>query len=592
MTRLESAGGHVAELTPIGPDADDEARIERRLLDGPLRDWVAGARTRWLSFRPLHPPKGRGSEPTEFEAVLYDYTHDRALEVRGPLDDLDRAEVTAVATQPLPTLAEFREAVAILTDDPEYGPHLIAGRLVAYRPMPPLLPAELGDGRSQRVVTVGVRAPDPDATRELLGDAVHAVVGVNLSSGEVQSDSVGPAHVDCAAPIEDDDCPDTGDAGTVELVVTAPDGTELWRLAVVRPAASSGTNNSGVELLDVRHRGRSVLGQAHVPILNVDYQEDEAPCGPTYRDWLGEEACFEAFGEDLIPGFRLCSERPRTMIEAGFDGGNFRGVAVFFDGDDLLLVSELQAGWYRYMTEWRLVADGTIRPRFGFSAIANVCTCRTHVHHAYYRLDFDIDDTGLNSVEEFNADDGDPVFGREWTTVPIELSRERDPESERRWRVARGGASCEILPGPSDGTADLYGGSDAWFLQFHEGEIDDGQGFTTSRVRSRQRIDLFANGEIIQNRDVVVWYALHWAHVDEELGDEVGVFIGPDLVCSWGEEPTEPTTTTSSSTTTSTTTTMPGGGGSGGGSGTGGGGSGSGSGGSGGGSGAGGGGSS
>jgi len=29
-----------------------------------------------------------------------------------------------------------------------------------------------------------------------------------------------------------------------------------------------------------------------------------------------------------------------------------------------VLVSEMSAGWYRYVSEWRFHADGTIQPRF------------------------------------------------------------------------------------------------------------------------------------------------------------------------------------------------------------------------------------
>ena len=67
--------------------------------------------------------------------------------------------------------------------------------------------------------------------------------------------------------------------------------------------------------------------------------------------------------------------------------------------EDVVLVSEMQAGWYRYMSEWRLRSDGTIRPRFGFSAIDNPCTCNEHIHHVYWRFDFDIRTAWNNVVQ-------------------------------------------------------------------------------------------------------------------------------------------------------------------------------------------------
>ena len=64
----------------------------------------------------------------------------------------------------------------------------------------------------------------------------------------------------------------------------------------------------------------------------------------------------------MAPGFRLCPSPAKTIIESGTDAGNFRGVAIFVQGQEVVLVSELAAGWYRYISAWRFHADGTIRP--------------------------------------------------------------------------------------------------------------------------------------------------------------------------------------------------------------------------------------
>src|SRR5215218_10681114 len=69
----------------------------------------------------------------------------------------------------------------------------------------------------------------------------------------------------------------------------------------------------------------------------------------------------------------------------------------------LVVVSELQAGWYRYVSQWRFHDDGTIRPRFGFSAVRNACVCNVHHHHVYWRFDFDIGTAENNAVREFNS---------------------------------------------------------------------------------------------------------------------------------------------------------------------------------------------
>ena len=98
------------------------------------------------------------------------------------------------------------------------------------------------------------------------------------------------------------------------------------------------------------------------------------------------------------------------------------------------LVSELEAGWYRYVSEWRLHADGTIRPRFGFDATCSSCVCFRHHHHVYWRLDFDIQSAGNNLIQEFN--DPPIVSWANWHTMPYEVRRLRSASHKRRWRVA------------------------------------------------------------------------------------------------------------------------------------------------------------
>jgi hypothetical protein len=87
------------------------------------------------------------------------------------------------------------------------------------------------------------------------------------------------------------------------------------------------------------------------------------------------EGWLHADGEDVAPGFRRCAAPARTILDSGEDGGNFPGVALYSEGEETVLVAEMEAGWYRYVSKWRFHADGTIRPRFGFAAVADSCVC-------------------------------------------------------------------------------------------------------------------------------------------------------------------------------------------------------------------------
>jgi hypothetical protein len=138
-----------------------------------------------------------------------------------------------------------------------------------------------------------------------------------------------------------------------------------------------------------------VLKRGHVPVLNVKYVTG---CGP-FRDWQYSEGFFsapDAGAQDVAAGIRILAagQVATTSVESHNDAGNFRGVAIYTQdvglGPEVVMVTEMEAGWYRYIMEWRFGADGTIRPRYGFASTANSCVCLQRTHHVYWRFDFDV----------------------------------------------------------------------------------------------------------------------------------------------------------------------------------------------------------
>jgi hypothetical protein len=313
--------------------------------------------------------------------------------------------------------------------------------------------------------------------------------------------------------------------------VTVKQGnTTVWKFLLVRPAASSGTNGSGVELRYVDYRGKRLLYRAHVPILNVKY--DNNACGP-YRDWQDQEGMIQADGSDVAPGFRLCPTPAKTILDTGSDTGNYLGVAIYVQGQEVVLVSEMEAGWYRYISRWRLHANGTIRPRFGFSAVSSSCVCNVHHHHVYWRFDFDVRTAGNNVVREFN--DPPLVGSSKWHDKNYEIRRDRNPARKRKWRVKNKstGEAYDIIPGASDGVATAspdwpFPRGDVWIVRYHGSEIDDGVAATGPPYEAG--LDAWVNGEPINGADVVVWYGAHFTHdlAHEEPGT-FGHVVGPDL---------------------------------------------------------------
>ena len=309
-------------------------------------------------------------------------------------------------------------------------------------------------------------------------------------------------------------------AGQFNLTISAG-GSPVWQMLVIRPSASSGTRASGVELRDVYYQGKLVMKRAHVPILNVKY--DTNACGP-YRDWQWQEGMFNAEGSDVAAGIRLCSARPQTMIESRSDSGNFRGVAIYQNpiNNEVTVVSELEAGWYRYISRWEFSPSGVIRARFGFDGVNNCCVCNAHNHHAYWRFDFDLATPGRNQFTEYDT--------RSFSTPLLtETKRYRDFIRDRYWMVENlfSGEQIMIEPGHEDGVADDYGRGDAWFLRYRSTELDDGVN-TTGPNNTEAKLDNFVNGESISEQDVVMWYGAHFYHVFG--GSESGHLVGPDII--------------------------------------------------------------
>ncbi len=520
------------DIEPWGPDEATVETARRAILEHQLvRERLRDARHRLLTIEPIDDEEKtiRPTVPRRYLATLYDYTNNRALLVHGQFDRPGELAVVDSGSQPLPSREEFDEAVELLAQHRELGEPIRDGQLVPYAPMPPLVAQEEDDGHVERTIAVGLRPVRDD------GRVRHEIVGVNLIRREVIRYAGGApdftaAHDGiCGLPNAGQGTAPRTAAGTVRVTVRQG-ATVLWRFVAIRPAASAGVVGSGIELRFVDYRGKRVLYRANVPILNVRYDGDA--CGP-YRDWQYEEGRLEANGTDVAPGFRFCPTPARTILDTNDDTGNFLGVAIYVAGQEVVLVCEMQAGWYRYISEWRFHTDGTIRPRFGFSAVQSSCVCERHYHHVYWRFDFDIRTAGANIVREFN--DPPLVGGSRWHAKSYEIRRLRDLGRNRRWRVehAATGEGYTLVPGPGDGTVDSFGVGDLWALRYcgsasaPTGEGDDGQGFTTDPARARAGLDRFLTGESIHEQDVVLWYAAHFSH---DVHVATGHIVGPDLV--------------------------------------------------------------
>jgi len=227
-------------------------------------------------------------EPRRCKLIAYNYSDNHALEISSLWPGGGKRTIRKMPFPRVPSHDEFQDAVRILERDKQFGPHLKAKYLLPYRPMPPLLQDKKGKTTRERILNVGLLPTGNPA-------ATHRIVSVNLSRGEIvpRAEAAPPGSmaeaVTCPGNLPPAaDCPSTAQQVTEPLIIAWPDISPEWQFTVLAPRGSSGKNGSGIELREVYYKGRRVLAQAHVPILNVKYKDDK--CGP-FRDWLYAETC-------------------------------------------------------------------------------------------------------------------------------------------------------------------------------------------------------------------------------------------------------------------------------------------------------------
>jgi hypothetical protein len=352
------------------------------------------------------------------------------------------------------------------------------------------------------------------AQNEIVGVSFRRAEVVRYEGGAPPTSEVSPDA--CGIPNAGQSSTGPGVAGQYQLSATQ-NGAPLWEMLVIRPSSSSGGSfeRSGIEIRDVKYKGKSVLKRGHAPLLNVEYVGNV--CGP-YRDWQYAEGFFDApadGAQNPASGIRILApgKVAATALDSGSDTGNFQGVAIYTQdvglGSEIVMVSEMNAGWYRYIMEWRFAADGTIRPRYGFGAIESACVCSVHNHHVYWRLDFDIVQPN-NNIFQIER-------GRKFQQpVTSELMRLRNYQTNRGFLIqnAAGNEAYSIFPNLSDGVADSFGQGDFWFLRYQTGTGGEPGEINDPNTEVAANLTPWLTGESLVNEDVVVWYASHFIHAD------------------------------------------------------------------------------
>jgi Cu2+-containing amine oxidase len=290
---------------------------------------------------------------------------------------------------------------------------------------------------------------------------------------------------------------------------------------------------------------RQVLHRASLGELFVAY----APGGPRYTD------VFEGLGAFILPltaadcpatappGERrlLHATRPGSVEHEPLVCQEFgdRGIGIKFSpvsaedpqafvrrGQELAIWSSHQIGQYNYLIRWTFHDDGSFRPEVGATGRQQIVDV-PHTHTAFWRLDFDIDGGDADTVDTFtstlNSEDGSRQS--QWTAIPHEQQMSLEANTFRTWRVrsARVNAadkplSYELVPlsegvmrGP---TSEPFTQADVWITRARKCEM--------YAIRNREAQDIqgcrdnvaeyVADGEAVEETDVVLWYAGHIHH--------------------------------------------------------------------------------
>ncbi|MFG2129946.1 copper amine oxidase [Streptomyces sp. NPDC048751] len=127
-------------------------------------------------------------------------------------------------------------------------------------------------------------------------------------------------------------------------------------------------------------------------------------------------------------------------------------------GKDLLVYTVNKVGWYEYMTEWRFQDDGTINMNVGATGslspgdydagdgrgwpIGNGARSKatSHNHNVFWKLNFALDGSSKNTVEQYDSVVSPPARGQEaptnkTTRTKVTKELAGDSKNMRWWRV-------------------------------------------------------------------------------------------------------------------------------------------------------------
>ena len=298
-----------------------------------------------------------------------------------------------------------------------------------------------------------------------------------------------------------------------------------WTLNWSIPTAWGG----GLVISQARFRNRMVLWRGTQPFVLVPYHGGS----PMFKDGVDNRG---APFTPVLPTSINATAGPNTPPAANDSQWhpiiNPGGAVVveqeppsMLEPATVAIWAKLQCANYQYVHKWEFSADGSFEAGVGLGGrlwTTNPATSN-HVHHFYFRLDFDIDGSGNNAVHEFtHPNNGASSDG--WSTLTREGKHTAVADRATKWRVVNKAPkpngmlrSYEITPASAMDPDGVASSADLWVLSYDFSQDGTGVGQTDAALDTTY---LHGQGAQVDGADVVVWQCLRHHHQTRQQGEE------------------------------------------------------------------------
>lgn len=310
-------------------------------------------------------------------------------------------------------------------------------------------------------------------------------------------------------------------------------------------------NLDGIVLRDIYYSppggaARRVLAQGSISQVHVPYDDNSARFHDITDDGFGDKNLNDLTPAECPNGLLLNYGTKNAICQQLQPRGYaFKGLGMQEQGEVLSLFSVSTSGEYNYIPVWRFEDNGAIElrmgaagklqrfttdSRYGWPVRADGTRGTAHIHNYYWRLDFDLGESGDNDVvEEFNyapsTDNTHRTLGV--TRLTSEAGRSINPAGLRSWRIrdgattnANGQAISYQLEPVEVGHRDVGPSYEPWTANdFYATKYRECERYVSHNPQvggCADNLAGFVNGESLDGADVVLWYGATFHHIPRD----------------------------------------------------------------------------